>query len=61
MAPEFVVGIHLDNQHTSVAVSADDALVAAQAVKDKNPSAAITYVRKQNRRGDIRHPHNETD
>ena len=34
-----------------------DALVAALEVKAAHPEAAITYVRKQNARGDRRHPH----
>src|SRR5436305_1375656 len=36
---------------------AEDALVAALEVKAAHPEAAITYVRKQNARGDRRHPH----
>ena len=38
-------------------VEAEDALVAALEVKAAHPEAAITYVRKQNARGDRRHPH----
>ena len=34
-----------------------DALIAALKVKSAHPEAAITYVRKQNARGDRRHPH----
>ena len=38
-------------------VEAEDALIAALKVKAAHPEAAITYVRKQNARGDRRHPH----
>ena len=38
-------------------VEAEDALIAALKVKSDHPEAAITYVRKQNARGDRRHPH----
>ena len=38
-------------------VEAEDALIAALKVKVAQPGAAITYVRKQNARGDRRHPH----
>ena len=38
-------------------VEAEDALIAALKVKSAHPEAAITYVRKQNARGDRRHPH----
>jgi hypothetical protein len=38
-------------------VEAEDALIAALKVKIAQPEAAITYVRKQNVRGDRRHPH----
>ena len=38
-------------------VEAEDALIAALKVKTAHPEAAITYVRKQNVRGDRRHPH----
>jgi len=39
-----------------VAVDAEDALIAALRVKAERPDATITYVRRQNRRGDARHP-----
>ena len=38
-------------------LEAEDALIAALRVKIAHPAAAITYVRKQNVRGDRRHPH----
>jgi hypothetical protein len=37
-------------------VDAEDALVAALRVKIDRPEALITYVRRQNKRGDNRHP-----
>jgi hypothetical protein len=45
------------NKADQVTVEAEDALVAALEVKAAQPDAAITYVRKQNARGDRRHPH----
>jgi hypothetical protein len=57
MASEYVVGMHLDDRRGSVTVQAEDALIAALKVKQQNPAASITYVRKQNKRGDIRHAH----
>jgi hypothetical protein len=38
-------------------VSAEDALIAALKVKQRQPQATINYVRRSNRRGDQRHPH----
>ena len=38
-------------------VDAEDALTAALKVKAEQSEALITYVRRQNRRGDARHPH----
>ncbi len=60
MVSEYVVGIHLGDRRGSVTVEAEDALAAALKVKQQNPSASITYVRRANRRGDVRHPHGET-
>jgi hypothetical protein len=37
-------------------VDAEDALIAALKVKAERPDAIITYVRRQNRRGDARNP-----
>jgi hypothetical protein len=41
----------------ALTIEAEDALVAALKSKLENPEALITYVRKANRRGDRRHPH----
>jgi len=37
-----------------VTVAAEDALIAALKVR---PDAVINYVRRRNKRGDLRHPH----
>ena len=57
MTLRYVVGIKLKNQTDQMTVDAEDALIAALKVKAAHPEAAITYVRKQNTRGDRRHPH----
>jgi hypothetical protein len=57
MSLRYVVGIKTRNMSDQVAVEAEDALIAALRVKTAHPEAAITYVRKQNTRGDRRHPH----
>lgn len=54
---EFTVGMKVGRQARSVTVEAEDALVAALKVKHETPEAVINYVRKRNRRGDRRHPH----
>jgi hypothetical protein len=53
----YAVGIRVGNKADQVTVEAEDALIAALKVKAAHPEAAITYVRKQNARGDRRHPH----
>jgi len=57
MMLEFTVGMNIAGVRRSVTVSAEDALIAALKVKHKNPEATINYVRRSNRRGDRRHPH----
>ena len=57
MTLRYAVGIKVGNRADQVTVEAEDALVAALKVKAAHPEAAITYVRKQNARGDRRHPH----
>ena len=57
MALPYVVGIRTGNKADQISVEAEDALIAALRVKAAHPDAAITYVRKQNVRGDRRHPH----
>ena len=57
MSLRYAVGIKVGNKADQMAVEAEDALIAALKVKTAHPEAAITYVRKQNARGDRRHPH----
>ena len=57
MTMQYAVGIRVVNKADQVTVEAEDALVAALKAKAAQPEAAITYVRKQNARGDRRHPH----
>ena len=57
MLLEFTVGMNIAGVRRSVTVSAEDALIAALKVKHQNPEATINYVRRSNRRGDRRHPH----
>ena len=57
MQSQFTVGISVEGKGDRLVVRAEDALIAALKVKAERPEAAITYVRKQNARGDQRHPH----
>ena len=57
MTLHYSVGIRIDRKAGQVTVEAEDALIAALKVKTTHPEAAITYVRKQNARGDRRNPH----
>ena len=57
MTLRYAVGIKLEKTAGQMTVEAEDALIAALRVKMAHPAAAITYVRKQNARGDRRHPH----
>jgi hypothetical protein len=57
MTLQYAVGIKIRNRADQMTVEAEDALIAALKVKTAHPEAAITYVRKQNARGDRRHPH----
>lgn len=57
MTTHYLVGMSLKTKTGSVAVEAEDALIAALKVKHDFPQAMITYVRKRNSRGDNRHPH----
>lgn len=53
----FTVGMKIGRESRSVTVEAEDALIAALKVKHDSPDAVINFVRKRNRRGDRRHPH----
>jgi hypothetical protein len=55
----YTVGFKKAAQSKAVTVEGEDALIAALSVKLDNPAAMITYVRKSNRRGDRRHPHED--
>jgi hypothetical protein len=52
----YAVGMKRNDRTGHMIVEAEDALIAALKVKSANPDAAITYVRRENRRGDARHP-----
>ena len=53
---QFAVGFKLQERTGHVIVDAEDALIAALKVKLQRPETLITYVRRQNKRGDMRHP-----
>jgi len=53
---QFAVGLKVKSIADHVIVDAEDALIAALKVKAEHPEALITYVRRQNRRGDARNP-----
>ena len=55
--PTYTVGLKLGARARALTIEAEDALLAALKIKLENPEALITYVRKSNRRGDRRHPH----
>jgi hypothetical protein len=59
IVPKYIVGVREEGRSKVVTVEGEDALIAALRAKHENPSAAITYVRKSNRRGDRRHPHED--
>jgi hypothetical protein len=56
---KFAVGYKLNGKTGHEIVDAEDALIAALRVKAERPEAAITYARRQNKRGDARHPQRE--
>jgi hypothetical protein len=53
---KFTVGLKHKGKVNHVVVDAEDALIAALKTKAELPEAQIMYVRRQNRRGDARHP-----
>jgi hypothetical protein len=53
----YIVGLRDKTSSKVLTIEAEDALIAALKAKQANPEAIITYVRKSNRRGDRRHPH----
>jgi hypothetical protein len=59
MTMRYMVGMRIERKSAAITVVAEDALVAALKAKLENPAAMITYVRKSNDRGDLRHPHRD--
>lgn len=58
MSKQHMVGMNVDGKSRHVTIEAEDALIAALRAKHDNPRAAITYVRKTNRRADKQNPDN---
>ncbi len=54
---KYMVGLKLSSRSRASTTEANDALIAALKSKLENPEAAVSYVRKCNRRGDRGHPH----
>ena len=54
---EYIVGLRIGSRSKVLTIEAEDALIAALKIKHDYPDAAISYVRKSNRRGDRRHLH----
>ena len=52
----YIVGLRYKTRSQALTIEAEDALIAALKAKHAK-DATITYVRKSNRRGDYRHPH----
>ena len=53
---QYIVGLKLQGKTGHITVVAEDSLIAALKAKAQQPDSAITYVRRQNKRGDTRHP-----
>ena len=53
---QYIVGLNLKGKTGHITVVAEDALIAALKAKAQQPDLIITYVRRQNKRGDTRHP-----
>jgi hypothetical protein len=53
---QFIVGLKLKGRTGHLTVDAEDALIAALKAKAQQPDSMVTYVRRQNKRGDSRHP-----
>lgn len=54
---QYIVGLKLKGKSGHIAVLAEDALSAALKAKSQAPDSTILYVRRQNKRGDARRPH----
>ena len=53
---QYIVGLKSKGKTGHITVLAEDALIAALKAKAQQPDSIITYVRRQNKRGDTRHP-----
>ncbi len=53
---QYIVGLKLKDKTGHITVVAEDALIAALKAKAQKPDSTITYVRRQNKRGDTRNP-----
>jgi hypothetical protein len=53
---QYIVGWKLKGRSGHMTVVAEDALIAALKAKTQEPDSTITYVRRQNKRGDSRNP-----
>lgn len=53
---QYIVGLKMKGKSGHITVVAEDALIAALKAKAQEPNSTITYVRRQNKRGDSRHP-----
>ena len=53
---QFIVGLKLKGRTGHLTVDAEDALIAALKAKTQQPESIVMYVRRQNKRGDSRHP-----
>ena len=51
---QFAVGFKLQGTTGHVVVNAEDALIGALKIKAQRPEALIMYVRRQNKRADMR-------
>ena len=56
MPSQYTVGLVAKGKADRVAVDAEDALIAAKAERPDATITYVTYVRRQNCRGDARHP-----
>ena len=54
---EYIVGLRFEKRSDARKIEAQDALIAALKVKHDHSDAVISSVRKSNKRGDRRHPH----
>jgi hypothetical protein len=53
----YTVGLRLQTRTKALTIESEDALLAALRSSSRISEAHTTYVRKLNRRGDRRHPH----